>query len=82
MGLSYPAGWRQWRRLLADGEYAEYQALNRFDARFRMARGMGAFTYPGMGVGPLRATPSRCAWRSPTQPSRRGRRPRAWASRP
>ena len=49
--MSYPAGWRQWRRLLADGEYAEYQALNRFAARFRMARGMGAINYPGMGRG-------------------------------
>lgn len=49
MGSGYPAGWREWRRLVADGEYEDDRALNRFAARFRMASGMRAVTYPSMG---------------------------------
>ena len=49
MGSGYPAGWRQWRRLVTDGEYEEFQALNRFAARFRMAAGMRSVSCPGMG---------------------------------
>lgn len=49
MGSGYPAGWREWRRLVADGEYEDDKALNRFAARFRMASGMRSVAYPGMG---------------------------------
>lgn len=50
MASGYPAGWREWRQLVSDGEYDDDKDLNRFAARFRMAAGMRSVAYPGMGA--------------------------------